>query len=285
MSSAVCCWHDKIPHQTGVHLRVSRNFALTSLSWVLTFLQHFLHHLSVRCSAVLYMLVSGVHPVRVLLSQPQVQHQAHQPLCIWTRNVTASTTSWLMESSLGSTGNTVQLFSGLSTQRSMQSPCYSYAMLSHIKPGTCGPSLTSKEDACPASNPQQVHSGAASGMSAGRTIDGFISSPSSSPSLANGHWILQAWFSWSISGQKLTKMQHHCPTSPPSPTSSRFISAATFLEKGERIGRLSHSSPSFRLNRHPNTCSACHVQSLLSYLPLCCACSLFRCNTNHANMQ
>ncbi len=71
-SFALCCRHIKILHQSKLHSHFCQSPALTSLLQVLTFLQHFLHRLSTRCSAVLYTGVSGMHPVRVLPSHPQV---------------------------------------------------------------------------------------------------------------------------------------------------------------------------------------------------------------------
>ncbi len=141
------------------------------------------------------------------------------------------------------TRSTAWLFCGLTGQRSMQSPCYSSTVLSHSKPGMhCGSSPTPKEDTHPASNPQQGCSGSASGMFAGKTLHSFICSPRSSPSLANGHWIVQAWLSgpmfWTQadSGSNGTPQwlyPCHSPTGPSSLHFQLYFSCHTFRGGGE----------------------------------------------------
>ncbi len=131
------------------------------------------------------------------------------------------------------TCSTAWLFCNLTGQRSMQNPRYSLTMLFCTKSGTCGSSPSSKEDTHPASKPQQDRSGAALEMSAGKTTNGFIGSPKSSPSLANGHRIMQAWLSWSMFGQRPMKVQHHCPASPSSLMPLIQFSYHIFRGRGE----------------------------------------------------
>ncbi len=190
------------------------------------------------------------------------------------------------------TTSSVWLFCSLTDQRSMQNPCYSYAVLSHIKPGTCGPSPFSKEDTHPTSKPQQSRSGAASRMSAGKHIIDLVHSPRFSwcPYWTQADNGSDGILHWPYPCCLLQFIQTGWKMGRPSSCifrerGGRRDSRQYQLAKNTNSNRVAHSSPSCRLNRHPNTFSACHVQSRLSSSLLCFACSLFRCNTNHTNMH
>ncbi len=139
---------------------------------------------------------------------------------------------------------------------------------SHTKSGTHGSSPLLEEDTHPTSKPQQVCSVPVSETPAGKHINVLIRFSSPRPSSIDGTCCLTCSPSshsfrgrggrWNIQQQQLAKLNYN---------------------------RVVYLSSSFRLNRLLNSFRACRVQSLLSSSPLCFACSLFRCNTNHANMQ